>query len=113
MEAWETITKPTGNHCRTTEVARCSPAMAASAGLCCVSCRGSQDTKCDINYWPRINSFCESGFLRHLLHVACADISLAPIKKKIEVLEMQRGHERESALKEYLEMETVSKHIAL
>lgn len=115
VEAWETLTKPIRSHRRATRVVRCAPAvipaMAASAGLCCVSCWGSQDTKCDINYWPWVNSFCEGVFLMHLLHLACAAISLAPIKKK-KVLEMQRGHERGSAVNEYLGMETVSKSIA-
>lgn len=85
VEAWETLTKPIRSHRRATRVVRCAPAVipatAASAGLCCVSCWGSQDTTCDINYWPWVNSFCEGVFLMHLLHLACAAISLAPIKK--------------------------------
>lgn len=35
-------------------------------GLLWLSCRGSRGMKGDINYWPGVNSFYESAFLKHL-----------------------------------------------
>lgn len=75
-------------------------------GLLWLSCWGSRGVKGDINYWPGVNSFYESAFLKHLFCLVGTGCRCSSLHQN------SRGRGRGTAPGEHLALETSFRCIA-